>query len=552
MGSMYVGTTGLQTSQNALNTTAHNMANVDTSGYTRQQVLLSDKIYNTVSYNAPGVSLQQVGLGVNYSATLQVRDVFLDATYRKESGRSSFYEASHGTLEEVENLLGELNGTAFQESLNDLWISIQELSKTPESSVTQGILVQRASEFLERSKAVYTGLSDYQNNLNLQVKSQVDQINEYGHQIRLYNEQIRKIETAGVEKANDIRDKRNLILDKLGGMVNMSYSEDLYGSINVYIEGEPFVTCDTVFEMALQHDEITGFDTPFWPQNATFVYDTAGKKIYDSTDAEVYDFSQRISSEIDTDIGSLKGLILARGDHRATFADLTDEVHYDNDVSQSILMNIQAEFDQLIHNVTTKINDVLAAASDSATGYLCNKDGSPMQLFEKLATKGYTYNTVTSTWDYMPEDISNLNSTETLYSIMNMRINTDLQNNPASLGFVKNDGSVDQETADKLKNIFNEQSYILNPNVTTKNNFMDYYSSLVAQVGNSASVYKSIMENQKATVSATDSARQGVLAVSTDEELSNMIRFQNAYNASSRYITTISEMLEHIINTLGV
>ena len=85
-----------------------------------------------------------------------------------------------------------------------------------------------------------------------------------------------------------------------------------------------------------------------------------------------------------------------------------------------------------------------------------------------------------------------------------------------------------------------------------KTTFVDYYTDLVSQVANSGYVFRSIYENQVNTVEATQSAREQVVGVSTDEELSNMIKFQNAYNASSRYINVISEMLEHILSTLGV
>ena len=74
---------------------------------------------------------------------------------------------------------------------------------------------------------------------------------------------------------------------------------------------------------------------------------------------------------------------------------------------------------------------------------------------------------------------------------------------------------------------------------------------MVAQVANSGSVFKSVCTSQETTVAETESARQQVAGVSDDEELSNMIKFQNAYNASSRYINVIDEMLEHIVNTLG-
>ena len=120
------------------------------------------------------------------------------------------------------------------------------------------------------------------------------------------------------------------------------------------------------------------------------------------------------------------------------------------------------------------------------------------------------------------------------------------------MGFRLADGSEDKATANALKAAFTEEAYTLNPNVQKKTTFVDYYTDLVSQVANSGYVFRSIYENQVTTVEATQSAREQVIGVSTDEELSNMIKFQNAYNASSRYINVISEMLEHIISTLGV
>ena len=80
MGSLYIGVSGLQTSQNALNSTAHNLSNIETEGYTRQQTLLEDRFYNTIG-NA-SVSAKQSGLGVEYADVRQVRDFFLDQSYR--------------------------------------------------------------------------------------------------------------------------------------------------------------------------------------------------------------------------------------------------------------------------------------------------------------------------------------------------------------------------------------------------------------------------------------------------------------------------------------
>ena len=108
MGSFWVGVSGLQTSNNALNTTAHNMSNLDTTGYTRQQVAQGTRSYTTVYRGRP--NWQQIGRGVNYTLTRQERDVFLDKNYRRESGRSAFYDVSAEAMEEIEYILGEGQG----------------------------------------------------------------------------------------------------------------------------------------------------------------------------------------------------------------------------------------------------------------------------------------------------------------------------------------------------------------------------------------------------------------------------------------------------------
>ncbi|MBR3601100.1 MAG: flagellar hook-associated protein FlgK [Lachnospiraceae bacterium] len=553
MGSLYIGNSGLQTSQNALNTTAHNMTNADTTGYVRQQVQQGTKVYNTIRVDFNSVSNQQVGLGVNYSRVKQIRDYFLDQTYRRESGRSAFYEVASDALEEIENLLDELNGESFQESLEGVWTAIQELSKDPSSAVTQGLLVQKSTQFIERAKAVYNGMCDYQDNLNQQIKGKVDTINKYADRIRALNEEILKIECGGHERANDLRDERNRMLDELSAMGKISYSEDLKGQVNVQFEGVDLVKREVVYEIGLLQDENTGFYTPFWTQNAEYTLNSLGLKEYNIEGAKVFELNTVISSDLNTDIGSLKSMLLARGDHRADYTDIKEE-NYDYSVSQSVIMNIQGEFDQLIHNVVTTINQVLVDAANAAIkegkGYMQNADGSPIVLFEKIGAESYEKQN-DGTWAESTPDERKNGYKGSLYSISNITINKDLVQVPTKLGFIKDDGSVDYETMEIMKAKFTEESNTLNPKVKKKTSFVDYYGDLVAQVANSGSVYKSIMSNQQATVNATFSAREQVIGVSSDDELTNMVKFQNAYNASSRYINVISEMLAHLINTLG-
>ena len=556
MGSLYLGVSGLQTSHNALNTTAHNMSNLDTEGYTRQQVALGTKSYNTISKSST-VSWQQLGLGVNYTQTRQVRDYFLDLNYRRESGRNAFYEVSYNAMQEIEDILGESNeGHAFSEAISNLWTAVQELSKDPTSAVNQNLFVTRSYEFITKASAVYDSLCDYQDNMNVSVKNDVDKINQYAQAIEALNEQIVAIEAGNVENANDLRDQRNFYLDELGKMGNISYSENDLGYVSVKFEGVDLVKGGLVNHMSLYEDPETGFYTPYWEMFATYTYDSEGKKVLteESLDAaKVYDLTRTIASDLNTDIGSLKGLLLARGDHRATALEIKDvnadgeyeEGWYDTHISQSIIMNIEAEFDQLINAVTTKINGILADAAEKESAqypnstYLRDDNGNPIQLFTQIIDEGKTVTLGDGT------------VVETGWNVNNLETNMDLRQNPSLLGFRLSDSSEDNATMETLKTAFEETIYTLNPNVQTPVCFNDYYKNLVAQVANSGSVFAAIQESQTVTVDSLNSAREQIVGVSSDEELTNVIMYQNAYNASSRYINVISEMLEHILTTLG-
>ena len=590
MGSLYVGTSGVQTRQNSLNTTAQNLSNMGTTGFVRQQVLHGDRLYNKIKNGSLHTSSQQVGLGVTYAKVRQVRDFFLDQSYRRENGRSAFYATSFEALSEVEDLLDEMNDDAsFNQSLVNLWKSIEELAKTPDDTVVQRLLVQNANSFLTNAKQVYQGLADYQTEINAHIKENVDRINELGHKISDLNDKIRSIEVGGIESANDFKDARNQCLDELSSMVNISYSEDIFGSVRVKVEGVDFVTSDAVYEMGMDVDASTGFYTPFWRINAQVKYNEDGVEYLDISNAKVFDTTALISSDRYTDIGKLRAMLYIRGDKFADYTDLpvkppvpdvTDAVkypggasnpqyiadveeynrqmdkydknvdYYNHTVAQSVCMNIEAEFDQLIHNVTTAINGVLYEAFVKSGGtYMTDDNGAPLELFQRVQCDGYKFNG--GTWEPVKEITDDDYYSDTLYSIPNLQINPVLIREAGKLKFRLKDGNVDYETAAKLVEAFDADIYSLNPNVTTTCSINTYYTNLVSQVANSGAVYKNISLSQQATVDSINYSREQVQGVSSDEELTQMIKFQNAFNAASRYINVVDDMLEHILTALG-
>lgn len=561
MSSLYVGTSGLQSSQEGLNVVAHNVTNTDTKGYVRQQVSYATRNYNFLSKNITGVAQKQIGLGVYISEVRQVRDRFLDLSYREEVGRQGFYDVSYAAVEEVEGILGELHDATFSNAFKNLMYSIEEMAKDPSSEVNQGLFIQYSQNFAEAARNAYSDFCDYQDKLNYTVTQKVDRINQLGRTIYEMNNKIRAIEAGGVENANDYRDARNQAMDELASICKIEYDTDVHGNVLVKLEGHDFVRPNEVNEMAYDADLKTGFYTCFWPDSAETEMLPDGTKRYVASTAPVFDLTTEISALRHTDIGSLKATLLARGDHRGNQWDLENEEAYEK-VSNSIMMNVMAEFDKLVHSVVTTINDVIAQGADTQTGYLCQIQGYnennrpiyvPLQIFQRIdCMDEYTYDPTNpkarNGYIVTPEDPKD---PATWFSIDNLMVNKDLRQYPAHLGMIRPDESVDHVTMKNLLERMNQKDFVLNPTLTNPISISEYYSNFIGQISNSGNVFMKLKENQDLTVESVEAARQGAIGVATDEELTNMIKFQNAYNASSRFINVIDECMEHIIMQLG-
>lgn len=580
-GSLYVGSSGLQSAQNALNTTANNLANVNTVGYVRQQVLHTDRNYNVIDTSA-SISYQQSGLGVKIGDVIHARDIFLDKAYRTESGRQAFYAATAEAVNEVYTFYQELEGQAFQDSLQDFWTAFQELAKDPSDSVNQNLVVQKASLFASRATGVYDGLKAYQKNINQQISDDIDRVNELGQRIFELNLEIKQVEAGHVETAMTLRDERDKCLDELGSLVEITYEENTDGMVMVNIEGMEFVDEARVYEMGKLVDDVSEFVTPYWPHTST---PSNGR--YD----EVFSYTTQISSDMGTDIGELKALVLARGDRTANYNDVLGlsqrEYNYSTidhiGAGMSVMLQAEAQLDQLFHGVVTAINDLLCPntkasnlinfqGADRITAQTANGpitlgkddllldaenasvgvDGElpPTELFKRIGVERYETIEVDGKvyYKYNQEDPNDIS---TQYTIANVEINHVLKEQETKFPHLKQDGQVNYALAENLAALWEKEGLTLDPNDTNQVNFMDYYSNMIGAYGTLGSVYESTSASLSDTVTAVSNQRQQVIGVSSDEELTKMIKFQNAYNASSRFINVINEMIEHMISQLG-
>lgn len=561
-GSLYVGASGLQNAQNAINTTANNLANVDTKGYVRQQVRYADKNYTILKDSRANVNMQQSGLGVSIGDVVHARDIFLDKTYRQETGRMSFYSARYETATYVEDLMQELNGQQFKQSVSDLWQAFQEVSTKPADSTNQNLVLQKADLLVSRTQKLYSDLQNYQSNINDQIKDDVDRVNTIGNRIYELNLQIQKVEAGGTETAMTLRDERDSLLDELGNYGRIEVTEDATGFAYVDMEGVRFVDENRCYNMGLKAADGTGFYTPYWPQQSDV---EKGQYV------PVFRLSGEISSEMNTDIGSIKSKLLVRGDTYGRREDMASEESYGN-IEGCTLMEVEAELDVLFSNIVRSMNDIYCPNTETTSAFTstdgrtypagtkildeenCARgvDGElpPRELFTRIGIDRYTKVTGKDGKTYYVYNEEDPDVSSTRYAIGTITVNSDLKRQITLMPAYKKDGSVDYEMGAKLAAAWEVKDMKLNPYDQKPCTFEEYYDKMVDQLGIEGNTYKSVTETLSGAVSSVDSKRQQVSGVSSDEELSNMIKFQSAYNAASRFMNVISEMTETIVTGL--
>lgn len=604
-GSFYVGNSGLVNAQNAINVTANNLANVDTPGYVREQVRFSDKSYITRVNPTIRTNMQQNGLGVSVSDVAHARDIFLDKAYRRENGRSEFYSSMYNAVAYVEDILQEIDGEEFKQSVADLWKAFQEFGKDPSNSTNQSLILQKSELFLSRATSVYSDLQKYQENINEEIRDKIDRVNEIGKRVNELNYEIMKVESNGLETAMTLRDERDYLIDELSGYLNIEAKENSTGQVIIKAEGVTFVDEDGFNKIGLRVKESakgTGFYTPFWGHLSDAAKGETGY-------TDVFDFSMDISTEYNNDIGSIKALLYARGENygeyeyldteaQANFSQEFKDKYAYSKIDDCVVAETQAEVTYLLHKVILAMNDIMvpnktmsadeiqAAAGNGATSITaydangkeyqitsstkildaenCNvgadKKIPPEELFVRDNCERYTEVTYTdqngdtqTLYVYNEEDEYDTN---TLYKIGNVSINPDLLKEVTKMpvyrqnGTADRNGAVDMSLGTKITAAWQQTSMVIAPDDTVPCNFEDYYDKIIDRLGISGNVYYTASQTMSATVASVDNQRQQVIGVSSDEELTNMIKYQSAYNAASRYITVISEMTDTIVSGL--
>ena len=495
---------GLFAQQSALNTTGHNIANANTEGYTRQRVNM--QATPGIPYPAMSNSTEPglLGTGVNVVSLQRIREEFLDVQLRTENKHYGYWEARRDVLQKIEGIMNEPSDTGLQKVMDELWKSWQDLSQNPESLSARAVVRQRAIAVTETFAALNTSLTELQRDLDNVVETKVIDINSMAQQLANLNRQIGDFVPHGYQP-NDLYDQRDLLLDKLAKMADIKVTNmGNTGMIQVTIDGKELVNGRNAVVMATAKDPVTGFSN-ITLGGAPFIPESGGL---------LGSFEARGIAVLDPNTGqtSFQGPV-------------PDMINKLNTLLESMVKEVND-----LHQTGMNLNDIKAREANPGAAL----EALPF-FVQKDATK--------------PLSASNVQVNPRILASLNAIAAAQAEDPATSTGVsFYGDGRNALAIAGLKFKMLTLSSVSGGVETTTLD---DFYRYTIAQLGVDSQEAKRMEKNSELLVGQVDTNRQSVSGVSIDEEMSEMVKYQHAYSASARVMTSMDEILDKVINGMG-
>jgi flagellar hook-associated protein 1 len=562
---------GLRAAQRGLNVTGHNIVNANTHGFSRQRSLQLESHSRNLGTGPNGV--MQVGLGVNMGGIEQIRDRFFDRNFRDQNSLSSFAFVQAGINMEVENIFAEIHGSANMNSvLTDLRNSMNELSRNQSALETRGMFVSSSINFISSANNVALRMESEQRNLDRQVRQSVSEINSLVENIEVLNQRIMRAEVSG-GMANDYRDARNSLLDRLSELTAIEVTERPNGRVDISTNGNELLRGGMQNRIGLKFTARgTSFVEPVFSNHE-------GILPYNANPASFRRMYNLVGTPRPDSGGALRGKLIARGMQPANHVplvrpDITDIdlfpdgpgspaareaiAHHDRLVfnnNHAIIPSMQREFDIIVNAVVNLINDIVAPPefieSPPGSGIIIPNDvEAPYDLRGIQSRTPVFVRKQMDRFDEdglrIPEDPNNLMS---LYTIGNIHVNPALlEQGGYNLIALSASGDIDDNTVVELMLARWEEDFIVTNPGGDPMSVENAYTSMITQLGIRTGEAMGVADTQFTVIGQIDNKRLSVSGVSMDEELANMIVFQHAYGASARMISVIDSMIEQVLN----
>ncbi|WP_227394293.1 flagellar hook-associated protein FlgK [Jeotgalibacillus aurantiacus] len=531
----------LFTQQSALHTTGHNIANANTPGYTRQRVNMGSTLpFAPAAMNMPKLP-GQMGTGVEAKSIQRVRDNFLDIQYRQESNKLGYWDSRAAVLSEMENIINEPTSNGLGAVMGEFWQSLQDLSVYPENDGARNVVLERGQSVVDTFHYLNDSLTQINKNIGNEISVSLDSVNSLLKQIADVNSQIADVEPHG-NVPNDLYDRRDSLVDELSGYIHIKVStvksdgkpsdvaEGLYNISIVGADGkeEILVAKDDYYQIGFSNG--AGKLTTFTPDtiSSLSIFDAEGKELTGKAMNIADENGQILFSQ-----GQLRGLTEAYGYEYVNSSGDT--------VVEGIYPNMLDDLDKLAYTFAHTFNEVHKLGYD-LNGDL-GKDFFDTSDFtagdhkgaSKLLEMGNLISTEIAASTTLDGTTVNAGDGKNAINLSNIQSFLMNQTNQALEGFAT-PTSIDLTAFNVLGN-------------ATMNSF---YEGVIGKLGVTALQANRLAGNSEVLKASVDEKRMSVSSVSLDEEMTNMIQFQHAYNAAARNITMVDEMLDRIINGMGL
>ena len=590
-----IGKSGLYTAQAGLNTTAHNIANIETEGYTRQKNI--QKTGNPLRANGKH---GMIGTGVNVTEIIQTRDAYYDFKYWKNNSMYGSYAAKENYMNQLQGYLNEIQLDGFTTTFDSFYDTIQELEKDPSSLTVRKQVSAVGQSFCDYFNALSSNLQSVQQNCNFEIKNEVDRINSYAQEIAFMTKQINIVELGG-QNANDLRDQRNLLVDKLSTIINVSVDERQVGeaglkTYTLKIDGQTLVDTNEAKTLSVVPREV-----PLNQNDADGMYDI------------VWDNGQQFNPYAPSQTGSIKALFEIRdGNNEENLQGIISCQKGDTklkmtkaNINSQLELNIPREgivtvgnreykydgfavtVDKTTGDYTYEFNLVEPATATavneiSKVGKAVDYKGIPYYMSEmnefirtyamhfneihkqgkdlnndagmdfftgkhKVTGEDYVLGTVGENFNSETGPYSSEQNSYYLLTIENVSINSKIAYDPnlfAAASDVTN-GVGNCDIGTKLLALKTDTSMFKQGKPDA------FLQTMVADVGIDAQSAIDLSKSQSNLVQSVNNQRLSISGVDTEEEAMNLVHYQQAYNLSSKVISIMNEVYDKLINYMG-
>ena len=538
---------GLQTNQTAIEITGHNIANVQTEGFSRQEV--------TLEVNRPRrVGLAFLGSGVRATSVTRDFDQFLFNQILGESSTLGNFDVRNTFFQRLETIVNESSGVSLNNAMSEFFLAFDDLASNPTNLASRSALLSAAGTLATVFNQLGSSLLQQRMNLDGAVTAEVTTINGMLDEVAELNRSIIKLEN-GNTPANDLRDQRDLLIKQLSEKIDVQLIDTNDNNTTLTLAGgTPLVVGTTVFQLStLANSGNRGFRDVLVDDGAggtvnvtTEIQGGEMRGLLDMRDVETRDLIDkldRLAAGLMEQVNGIhqQGLGLDGSSGNLFFDTLTPTVTIGSQnlgtptvtvVNASpttvtvdkfqIQFTGPATFDvfNLTTNQTVAAGLAVGGTVNIANGLAITTGGAPVA--------GDTVDISIS------EDAA-----------MNMALSSTVLNNTDKIAAGLS-GTGDGQNALNISNLQN--SLVFSSGAFTpgagNSTFDDFYNSLVSGLGSGSLSSQSILKQQEGVMLQLNSQRESISGVSLDEEMVNLIKFQQAYAASARMITVIEEMFD--------